>query len=61
MSLENKLNVMFTITAIAMFLIGLGLTVMTWLARNSGLSPARNALTLVFMDLAGRSALAEVS
>jgi len=77
--MKIKLNVMFTIAAIAMFLIGLGLTVMTgimlgmigldanpasihfakaggsallglavmtWLARNSGPSQARNALVL---------------
>jgi hypothetical protein len=77
--MKIKLNVMFTIAAIALFLIGLGLTVMTgtmmgminldanpasihfakavggallglavmaWLARNSGPSQARNALTL---------------
>jgi len=77
--MKIKLNVMFTISAVVMFFIGLGLTLMTntmlgmlgldanpasihfakaggsaligaavlaWLARNSGPSEARNAITL---------------
>jgi hypothetical protein len=85
-SMKIKLGIMFTISSVLMFFLGLGLTVMTstmlgminldanpaavhfakaaggallglavmtWLARNSGPSPARNALvlglTLIFL------------